>query len=58
MKQLILGKSPITSILGYVAAGIMIIQTSLDSGETNWLNIAVAVALGLLGRKAGDSSKR
>ena len=55
--KLIFGNSPITSILGYLIAGLVVIEQSLQAGETNWFTIAVAVLTALLGRKAADAEK-
>lgn len=53
----ILGKSPVTSILGYVAAAVIILQEQLESGVTDWKTIAIAVFVGIFGRVSGDSKK-
>lgn len=55
--KLIFGNSPITSILGYLIAGLVVIEQSLSAGETNWVSISVAVLTALLGRKAADAEK-
>jgi hypothetical protein len=55
--KLIFGNSPITSILGYLIAGLVVIEQSLVAGETNWVSIGVAVLTALLGRKAADAEK-
>ena len=55
--KLIFGNSPITSILGYLIAGLVVIEQSLIAGETNWVSIGVAVLTALLGRKAADAEK-
>ena len=55
--KLIFGNSPITSILGYLIAGLVVIEQSLQAGETNWVSISVAVLTALLGRKAADAEK-
>jgi VanZ family protein len=55
--KLIFGNSPITSILGYLIAGLVVVEQSLQAGETNWVSIGVAVLTALLGRKAADAEK-
>lgn len=55
--KLIFGNSPITSILGYLIAGLVVVEQSLQAGEANWVSIAVAVLTALLGRKAADAEK-
>jgi VanZ family protein len=55
--KFILGNSPITSILGYLIAGLVVVEQSLQAGETSWFAIAVAVLTALLGRKAADAEK-
>ena len=55
--KFIFGNSPITSILGYLIAGLVVIEQSLAAGETNWVSIGVAVLTALLGRKAADAEK-
>lgn len=55
--KLIFGNSPITSILGYLIAGLVVVEQALSAGETNWVSISVAVLTALLGRKAEDTKK-
>jgi hypothetical protein len=55
--KLIFGNSPITSILGYLIAGLVVVEQALQAGETNWVSISVAVLTALLGRKAADAEK-
>lgn len=60
MKALItalFGSSPVTSLLGYAAAAILIVQQMLQAGETNWATIVSAVLTGLIGRAAADASQ-
>lgn len=51
----ILGSNPLTTIAGFIVAGLMAAQTLMAAGETNWLNIAIATAIAILGRVSGDS---
>lgn len=55
--KLIFGNSPITSIIGYLIAGLVVVEQALQAGETNWVTISVAVLTALLGRKAADAEK-
>lgn len=54
MKSL-LGSSPLTSIIGYLLAGLTAAQTLLQAGQTNWIQIAGAILIAIIGRVAGDS---
>ena len=51
----ILGSNPFTSAAGYLVAGLMVAQTLLEAGETNWLKISIAVAIAILGRISADT---
>jgi hypothetical protein len=51
----ILGSNPFTSIAGYVVAGLMVVQTLITAGETDWFKIGIAAAIAVLGRVSGDS---
>jgi hypothetical protein len=55
MKKLLLGNSPITSIIGYVITGLGLLNEALNSGENNWFRIGMYILVGLFGRKAGDA---
>lgn len=57
MKKVIFGKSGITSLVGYMLAGLMVLDESLKAGETSWTKIAIAVAIAVLGRVSGDANK-
>lgn len=60
MKKLLttlFGKSPWTSIIGYLGVILAVVHESLVSGQTNWEVIAGSVLFALLGRKAADSKK-
>lgn len=52
----IFGSNPITSIAGYLLAGLYAAQELLKSGEHNYWNIGIAVGIAVLGRVAGDSN--
>lgn len=53
----ILGKSPLTSILGFVAAALWILQEQLESGVTDLKTIGIAILIGVFGRVTADSNK-
>ena len=54
----ILGNSPLTSIAGYIVAGLTVAQTMLnDPGHPSYLQIGIAVAIAILGRVSEDSNK-
>jgi hypothetical protein len=51
------GKDWKTTIAGYLAAGLMVAQEMLNTGNTNYWRIGLAVAIAIFGRVAGDSKK-
>lgn len=53
MKQ-ILGNHPITSIVGYLLAGLTAADALLKSGNTNYIEVAGAALVAILGRVAAD----
>lgn len=55
MKKNLLGANPITSIIGYLLAGLTTADALLKSGDTNYLQIGIAVGLAILGRVSADS---
>ena len=54
----ILGESWHTSLAGYVLAGLMVAQDLIQKGETSEWTIGLAVAIAVLGRLAGDETKK
>lgn len=56
MKKIILGNSGITSIVGYLIAGLMAIDEITKTGETSWIKIVAAVGLAIFGRFAKDAA--
>jgi EamA domain-containing membrane protein RarD len=54
----LLGASPKTSMLGVAIAALGIIHEALKAGESDWMNIAMAVLMGVLGLKASDGDKK
>lgn len=59
MKKLILGSSPVSSILGYVLAGLLAYQEYLanPNHSDNWAWV-IPVLIAVLGRIVGDSNKK
>lgn len=55
MKKTLLGENPLTSIVGYLLAGLTTADALLKSGDTNYIQIGIAVALAILGRVSADS---
>lgn len=55
--QTIFGKSSLTSIVGYLLAGLMTVDELTKAGETSWFKIAIAVGIAILGRVSADASK-
>lgn len=58
MKKIFLGASPVSSIAGYALAGLMVAQELTEKGITNWVKIALAVAVAVLGRIVSDSQEK
>jgi hypothetical protein len=56
--KIILGDNPLTSIAGYLVAGLLVAQNYLDKGETSWLKIGIAVGIAILGRVSADSANK
>jgi hypothetical protein len=53
----ILGNSPITTIAGFILAGLLVAQQMLQEGVTDWWRIALAVGIAILGRVSADDNK-
>ncbi len=56
LKKIILGNNPHTTIVGAVLAGLYALQTTLATPNVQWYNVAITVAIAVLGRVAGDSA--
>jgi len=54
----ILGESWHTTLAGLLVAGLMVAQDLINQGVTSPWKIALAVAIVVLGRVAGDESKK
>lgn len=57
MKSLFLGSSPLTSIAGYLLAGLTTADALLKGGETDWRKIGIAVSIAILGRVCADANQ-
>jgi hypothetical protein len=57
MKSFFFGKSPVTSIIGYIIAGLTVMNDLMTAGETNGWKIGLAVAMAVLGRVAADAGQ-
>lgn len=55
--QTVLGKSSITSIIGYIIAALLAIDELTKAGETDWKKILFAAAIAVFGRASADSKK-
>lgn len=53
-----LGSSPRTTIAGIILAGLYALQTAILTQPVQWYNVAIVVAIAVLGRLAGDSSEK
>ena len=54
----LLGANPKTSALGLIVAALGIIHEALKAGETDYMNVAMAVIMGVLGLQASDAKKK
>lgn len=61
MKQ-ILGKYPVTSILGFIAGAATVAQTLIPTftnpttHSIDWIQVIIGVAVGMLGRTSADGN--
>jgi hypothetical protein len=53
----ILGSSPLSTITGYLLAGLYAYQLANQAGTVSWQQWAIPVAIAILGRVSGDASK-
>ena len=56
MLKSILGNNPQTTIAGIILAGLYALQTAMSSAAAHWYDVAIPVAIAVLGRLAGDSA--
>jgi hypothetical protein len=57
MKHLLIGRSPLTTIAGYLVAILTAIYQARAAGLHNWLDLLLPAAIALFGRLAGDERK-
>ena len=55
MKKIFIGDSPKSTYAGIAAGALYAALPYLQSGTVDWKNVAIAVALYILGRLSGDS---
>ena len=55
MKKIFLGSSPLSSVAGYVMAGLVVVNEMFTHGETNWRKIGIGAVMAILGRIVADS---
>jgi hypothetical protein len=56
MKKIFLGSNPQTSLAGIILAGLYALQAATSTTPAHWYDVAIPVAIAILGRVAGDSS--
>jgi hypothetical protein len=56
LKQIFVGKNPLTTITGALLAGALALQAALSTNPTHWYDWALPVGIAILGRVAGDSN--
>lgn len=58
MKKLLIGRSPLTTIAGYLLAALMSISQVSATGVHNWKDILLPASIALLGRLSSDDSNK
>lgn len=58
MKHLLVGRSPLTTIAGYLVAIMTGIHQSGAAGSHNWQDWLLPAAIALFGRLAGDDKRK
>jgi hypothetical protein len=56
LKEIFIGRNPLTTIAGAVLAGVMALQTALSTNPTHWYDWVIPVTIAVLGRVAGDTN--
>lgn len=51
------GTSKWTSIIGYIIAGLIVVQDMTQAGETSWFKISLAVLIAVGGRISADANQ-
>jgi hypothetical protein len=55
LKKIFLGSNPLTSIAGYILAGLYAAKIALAANPKHWYEVAFPVGIAILGRVAGDT---
>lgn len=58
MKNVLVGRSPLTTIAGYLVAILTAVYQSGAGGTHNWQDLLLPAAIALFGRIAGDEKKK
>lgn len=58
MKHLLVGRSPLTTIAGYLVAILTAVHQAGAGGTHNWQDFLLPAAIALFGRLAGDEKKK
>lgn len=58
MKKLFIGRSPLTTITGYLLAALMSIHQAGMAGAHNWQDFLLPASIALLGRLSSDDSNK
>lgn len=58
MKKLLIGRSPLTTVAGYLVAILMSVHQVTGTGPQGWQDILLPAAIALFGRIAGDDNKQ
>ncbi len=58
MKKLLIGRSPLTTIAGFILAALLSIHQVATEGAHNWQDFILPAAIALFGRMAADDNKR
>ena len=58
MKKFFIGRSPITTIAGFILAALLSLNQAGAEGAQNWQDYIVPAAIAVFGRMAGDNNKR
>ncbi|MBS1629534.1 MAG: hypothetical protein JST27_05705 [Bacteroidetes bacterium] len=58
MKKLFIGRSPLTTVVGYLLAALMGIHQAGAAGAHNWQDFLLPASIALLGRLSSDDSNR
>ena len=56
LKEIFVGKNPLTTITGALLAGLLALQTASSTNPIHWYDWALPVCIAILGRVAGDTN--